>query len=174
MTAQPPVRQAAPAGYSASQIVLHWIIAALVVFQLLFGDMIGPAWRAFRRGSEPAAADLLAAHVHVYVGIAVLVLALWRFAIRLARGVPALPAGEGRILVWLARIAHFLLYVFIFGMPVTGMLAWFGMVGPAGAVHETMKPVIILVVVLHAAGALWQHFGARSDVLRRMLRPVRP
>jgi cytochrome b561 len=172
MTVQSATLQPGPAGYSASQIVLHWIIAALVVFQLAFGGMMGPAYRAFRRGTKPAAADLFAANVHVCVGIAVLVLAVWRFALRLTRGVPALPAGEGPVTAWLARIAHFLLYLFIFGMPVTGMLAWFGMVEQAGEFHETMKPVIILVVFLHAAGALWQHFGARTDVLRRMLRPV--
>lgn len=173
MTVQSATLQPGPAGYSASQIALHWIIAVLVVFQLLFGDMIAHAWRAFRRGAEPAAADLFAANIHVYVGIAVLVLAVWRFALRLRRGVPALPAGEGPVAVWLARIAHFLLYLFIFGMPVTGMVAWFGMIEPAGEIHETMKPVIIIVVALHAAGALWQHFGARTDVLRRMLKPAR-
>ena len=55
----------------------------------------------------------------------------------------------------------------------TGALAWFVGVGAAGEVHELAKPVIIAAVVMHTAGALWQHFYARTDVLRRMLRPQR-
>jgi len=33
------------------------------------------------------------------------------------------------------------------------------------------KPVIIVVVGLHAAAALWQHFFVKSDLLVGMLRP---
>ncbi|MEO5759171.1 MAG: hypothetical protein ABIQ51_20155 [Mesorhizobium sp.] len=43
-----------PTGYSATQIVLHWAIAALIVLQLLLGEDIKPAYRAFSRGTEPA------------------------------------------------------------------------------------------------------------------------
>ncbi len=68
---------------------------------------------------------------------------------------------------------HVLLYLVIFLMPVSGMVAWNGGVSLAGQMHETAKPVIILVIALHAAGALWQHFVAKTDVLTRMLRPVR-
>ena len=53
-------------------------------------------------------------------------------------------------------------------MPLPGILG----VGAAGEVHELAKPVIIAAVVLHTAGALWQHFYARTDVLTRMLRPT--
>lgn len=56
-------------------------------------------------------------------------------------------------------------------MPITGALAWYLGVGVAGEVHELAKPVIIIAVALHALGALWQHFVAKTDVLMRMLRP---
>lgn len=162
-----------PTGYSPMQIVLHWIIAAMMIFQLLFGEGIKPAWRAIRRGAEAAPADLVNANVHVYVGIAVLVLALWRFAIRMRRGVPAMPADENRVLEWIARITHFLLYLFIFGMPITGILMWYFGLHEVGEIHEAAKPVIIVAVGLHAAGALWQHLVAKTNVLRRMLKPGR-
>jgi cytochrome b561 len=92
--------------------------------------------------------------------------------LRWRNGAPAAPAGEPAFQRWAASAAHFLLYVAIFAMPVSGMVAWFGGIGDAGEIHELAKPVIIIVVALHAAGALWQHFIARTDVLRRMLKPV--
>ena len=68
--------QTGPSGYTTMQIVLHWTIAALVIFQLVLGEDIKPAYRAFIRGTEPAAADLSNANLHVYVGLAVLMLAI--------------------------------------------------------------------------------------------------
>ena len=161
-----------PAGYTGTQIVLHWTIAVLIVLQLVIGEDIKPAYRAFSRGTEPAAGDILNANIHVYVGLAVLVLATWRFAIRLRDGVPAAPPEESILLKRIAAAAHFLLYLLIFGMPITGALAWYFSFRVMGEIHELAKPVIIIVVGLHAAAALWQHFYAKSDVLVRMVRPA--
>jgi len=147
-----------PAGYTGTQIVLHWTIAVLIVLQLVIGEDIKPAYRAFSRGTEPAAGDILNANIHVYVGLAVLVLATWRFAIRLRDGVPAAPPEESILLKRIAAAAHSLLYLFIFGMPITGALAWYFSFRVMGEIHELAKPVIIIVVGLHAAAALWQHF----------------
>lgn len=161
------------AGYTGTQILLHWAIAALVVVQLVLGEDIKPAYRAFSRGTAPTAADLFNANIHVYLGLAVLVLAIWRLAVRLQRGAPAAPSGESVVLKRIAAATHLVLYLVIIGMPVTGALAWYFGLATMGGVHELAKPVIIVVVSLHAAAALWQHFYVKSDVLVRMLRPAR-
>ncbi len=57
-------------------------------------------------------------------------------------------------------------------MPLTGALAWYFRLERIGELHEIGKPVIIVVVAVHAAGALWQHFVVKTDVLRRMLKPM--
>jgi len=161
-----------PAGYTATQILLHWAIAALIVLQLLIGEDIKPAYRAFSRGGTPTSGDLFNANFHVYVGLAVLVLAVWRLVIRLQSGVPSAPPEESIVLKRVAAATHFLLYLFIFGMPITGALAWYFGFGAMGEIHELAKPVVIVIVSLHATAALWQHFFVKSDVLVRMLRPA--
>lgn len=162
-----------PIGYTTMQIVLHWLIAALVIFQIVFGENIVPAWRAFRRGLEANSADAFAANIHVVVGIAIFVLAVWRFALRLRYGAPPPPASESVVLKWISTATHVVLYLVIFGMPITGGMAWFGGFEAAGEVHEIGKPVVVVFVALHAAGALYQHFVSKSDVLVRMLKPRR-
>ena len=162
-----------PKGYTGTQIFLHWAIAALVIFQLIFGEDIGAAWRAYRRGLEPSADATFAANIHVYIGIAVLVLALWRLALRMRYGAPLPPPNESTIQKWIAGAAHIVLYLAILLMPISGLAAWFVGVEVAAEAHEFGKPVIIIVVALHAAAALYQHFFAKSDVLMRMLRPAR-
>ena len=161
-----------PAGYTRAQIALHWVIAALVIFQLVFGENIGPAFKAYRQGAVPQADALLDANIHVYVGLAVLVLAVLRLALRIRFGAPELPADENIVQRYIARLAHIVLYAAIVLMPVTGALAWYLGMEEIGELHELGKPVLIVVVALHAAGALWQHFVVKSDVLRRMLKPV--
>jgi cytochrome b561 len=164
-------RSRAPAGYTGMQIALHWIIAGLVIFQVIFGEEIKPAYRAARRAAEASAQDAFNANIHVFVGIAILLLALWRLFLRLRHGIPMLPENENVMLRWIAIVTHGVLYFIIFAMPVSGMVAWFGGINAAGEVHELGKPVIIIFVALHTAGALWQHFIARNDVLVRMLKP---
>lgn len=162
-----------PQGYSTLQIALHWIIAALVVFQVIFGEDIVPAFRAYLKGTEPAAADLSAANIHVYVGIAIFVLAVIRLAIRVTRGGPAAPAGESAAQKWIGIATHVVLYGVILGMPISGGIAWYMGLGDVGEIHEIGKPVIIVFVALHTIGALYQHFVVKSDVLMRMLRSER-
>ena len=160
-----------PRGYTLAQILVHWVIAALVIFQVIFGEEIVPAYRAIRRGTEASEADLLNADIHIYVGFAILALAILRFALRLWHGAPVAPLNESAVQKWIATATHFILYAVIFAMPVTGALAWYLGIGAMGEVHELAKPVIIIAVVLHSAGALWQHFIVKTDVLMRMLRP---
>ncbi len=38
-----------PAGYTAAQILLHWVIMLLVAFQLIFGEEMGSAFRQVTR-----------------------------------------------------------------------------------------------------------------------------
>ena len=61
-----------PIGYSTSQIALHWIIAALVVFQLIFGEAMNAVVRASERGIAISASEQWWGDAHYWVGIAIL------------------------------------------------------------------------------------------------------
>lgn len=161
-----------PIGYSFAQIVLHWVMAVMVVFQVVMGENIGPAWQAFRDGTTPAEADLFAANVHVAVGMGVLALAVARLFLRITHGAPPPPPGQSRVQRGIAHSVHAVLYIVIVAMPISGAIAWFGGVEIAGTVHHFAKPVIIIAIALHVIGALVQHFVKRTDVLTRMFRPA--
>jgi cytochrome b561 len=157
-----------PRNYSGLQIALHWIIAALIIFQLLVHDGMEDAFRATMRGTDPGE-DLLWANVHAAVGIAVLVLAIIRLAIRLTRGAPAMHRDKPEPIVWVAKATHLLLYALIFFMPISGASAWFFSLEPPAEAHEIAKTLLLIVVGLHILGALAEHFFFRNDSLMRML-----
>ena len=90
---------------------------------------------------------------------------------RIRRGAPPPPAEEHEALRLAARAVHFAFYAVILLMPATGALAWFGGVGAMAAVHGAGMLLILVLLALHIAGAFYQHFVLKTDVLRRMLRP---
>ena len=125
-------------GYSRWQIMLHWGVGALIVFQLIFGEDMGPAWRAVRNS---AAADMtVMVWAHILVGIAVLALVVWRLALRLTRGVPDAPERESNLIRLAGSLGHWALYGLMILAPVTGLLAWYGGITSLAEVHELPSP----------------------------------
>ncbi len=160
---------AKPLGYSRAQIRLHWVIAVLIVFQLIFGEAIGEAWRVVKQGGVPVMSALVWAHI--VAGIAILGFGVWRLVLRLRRGVPAPVAGQPRAQVLAGEAVHWIFYAIMIIAPMTGMAAWFGGVYAAGEAHEMVKPVIVILVAVHVAAALYHQFVKKDGLLLRMKRP---
>lgn len=156
-------------GYSTSQITLHWLIVALVFFQLVFGDAMSHSLRAIGRGETVDPSVATQATLHIWVGFAILAAVAIRIVLRLTNGAPPLPDGSA-IVALLAKLTHFAFYFLLVAMPVTGILAyWFA--PSLGDLHELGKPVFIVLIVLHVVAALWHQFWLRDGLLMRMLKP---
>ncbi len=184
------------ARYSTVAIVLHWLIAAAIIFQVVL------AWRM--DGRTPQGFALV--QLHKSVGISILLLSLARLAWRLTHRPPPLPAGLANWERRLAKIAHVGLYVIMIGMPVTGwimvstsriqvptllygVVPWphfpvlADLVGPAKSAwnsfghtgHEVLAWGAYLLIALHVAGALkHQLFSREEPVLAHMAPGAKP
>lgn len=156
-----------PAAYSRTQIALHWIIAAIVAYQILFSEGIEGLWRDRMTGAIPNEASPTP---HAIAGLLILVLMIWRVALRLRRGAPPLPPGENPALAMVSKVTHGLFYLLLIGMPVSGAVAWFGGFELPAELHGAAGNLLILLIVLHVAAALAHQFWWKTDVLRRMTR----
>lgn len=110
-------RAAASRPYSAVAIVLHWAIAAAIVFNLALGLWMQRALSG--SGSQSRAID--AFQTHKSLGLTVLALSLMRLAWRLLhRPPPALPmpAWQQRA----ASLTHGLFYCLMLALPLSGWL----------------------------------------------------
>src|SRR5690349_5892204 len=162
---------------------LHWLIVLLIINQWVIAE---------RAEALPlGAAKLQALSWHKSFGMTIFALALVRLVWRWLNPVPTL---DGKARGWerlLAHLSHLLLYGLIFAMPLTGWLmssarnfpvSWFGqfqfpdLVSPDKALYEQMNGLhgslfaaLVVVALLHIAGALKHHFIDRNDVLKRML-----
>lgn len=158
-----------PSGYSRAQIVLHWLIAVMIVLQYVLHEPIANAWEMFQEGREFVFHPLIAQHV--FGGLAVLALVLWRLRLRVRRGAPQPPEHEHPALKLAAHATHWLFYALMILMPVSGAAAWFGAVGVAAEAHEVMKVVLLALFIVHVAAALMHRFILKSGVMERMVRP---
>jgi cytochrome b561 len=157
--------------YTLGQMLLHWSIAALVLWQLFVSANPNKAAHMLRRGLTPGAADTFLAASHIWIGFAILALAIVRVVLRLRRPTPQ-AEEPNRLIAALARHAHNLFYALLFFMPITGILSYyFGL--PTGGIHELGGPVFTGLIAVHAAAAFWHQFIRRDHLLLRMLVPTK-
>ncbi len=158
----------APKSFSTMQKVLHWLVAAIILEQLFLGESMGEAWDAFEHGGDASGFSSPIVLFHIWGGLSIVAFAIWRLMLRKSRGVPAEPVNEPSWMKMSAKIAHVALYALMFLVPLSGAAAYFGGIGAAGEFHQLMKPVLIVLLIGHVGGALYQHFVAKTDVLKRM------
>lgn len=178
--------------YTTTAIVAHWLIAVLMIGNLLLGLLAEDL---------PDEQIRFAIDTHKSIGISVLGLVVLRILWRLGHKPPPFSAGMAAWERALAHLTHFGLYVFMLWMPLTGWLhdsAWkaapeipmrlFGLFefprvswvmtqpddtkewlhGLFGEMHEIGGYVLIALILLHLAGALKHQFIDGEPEFRRM------
>lgn len=155
-------------GYTGLQIALHWVIAALVLLQLVFGESIAETIKANEKGTPISPFDQFFSGIHFWAGIAILALVALRLWLRTVGGAPP-PLQEGWAAI-AARTSHFAFYILLILMPALGLLAFY--VGdPYGEIHELGKPILIILIALHVCASLYHQFWLKDGTLRRILIP---
>lgn len=152
-------------GYSRGQIALHWAIAVLIFGNYFFSDGME---QSFDGMMENGTLPDLSANLHIYAGIAVLVLVVVRLGLRFVRGVPVAP--KTTVMDKLGTAAHWALYGLMLAVPVLGMTAWFGGVDQAAGIHALAANGIMALVLLHSLAALFHQYVLKDGLLRRMMR----
>lgn len=170
--------------YSTVAIVLHWLIAAMILANVILGGRMEDA-----RGLEKFELYQL----HKSIGLSILILTLARLGWRLGNPAPALPET---MKPWERRVARSVqvgFYVLLIGVPIGGWAAvsaspvpiptelwgvvpWFDL--PVERSRETFKEIaemhelgvkaIYVLLALHVLGALKHHFVDRDAVLWSM------
>jgi cytochrome b561 len=170
-------------GYTGTAKALHWLIVLLLIAQFIF------AWTMPHIGRNTPVTTLIS--LHFTFGIIILAVAVVRLAWRLTHPEPAPEDGLPPWQNMSAHIVHWLLYALLFVVPVLGwmdasrrgmpvVLAGFELPklletrAPGwnwtGDVHGLLANYVMLALVgLHVAAALYHHFVRHDGVLRRMM-----
>jgi cytochrome b561 len=172
-----------PARYTSTAIFFHWLIA--------FG-IAGTFSLGLYMHDLPLSPDKLRLYSwHKWVGVSLFLLVFLRLGWRLMNPPPKLPETMPD---WQRRVAewtHYLLYLLMFAVPLSGWLmssakgfqtVWFGVLPipdllpkdkelgeQLELVHKGLNFFVAFVVASHVLAALKHHYLDRDDVLARML-----
>ena len=167
--------------FTVLQRLLHWFMAICILAMLFIGvGMVSSVMPKY----------LTLVSIHKPLGIAILVLALVRLAVRLIYGAPSLPVDLPAPMKLAAHLSHYALYALMIGMPLIG---W-GMLSAAaypvvlfGGVqlpailpqsdslhallwnaHFYLAFAFFAVILLHIAAALFHALVRRDGVFEAM------
>ena len=173
----------APAHYTRTAKVLHWLLALLLFALLGLG---------FYMRDLPLSPDKLQLYAwHKWAGVGAFLLALLRLGWRLTHRPPALPASLSAVQRLAAHAGHLGLYVLMLAIPLSGWLmssakgfqtVWFGVLPLPDLVakdqalgdllataHLGLNVALLILLAGHLGAALKHHFIDRDDILTRML-----
>jgi cytochrome b561 len=153
-------------GYSTLQIALHWAIAGLIVANYLISDGMEEAFDGMMEGR---AVTGITPVFHVWAGVAVLVLVLIRLFVRRASAgwQHEAETAADRLALW----GHRGLYALMVAVPALGAISWFGGIDATAGLHVIVMNVMMILVLGHAAMALFHQYVLRDGLLIKMLRP---
>ena len=177
--------------YSPVGIAFHWVMAALVLFQI--------GWGFWTDWMMPGGDKVRAYEIHSAAGLPILLLVVMRAAWRLLIDDPYNDADTQGWQTTVAHVTAYLFYVLFLTLPLSGWIMW-SSVAPAGPLYLAgilpwpqvpmqefstltryrildiaedvhIASVILLLVLIpaHVGAALKHHFWDRHDVLRGML-----
>ena len=109
-----------PKRYHPALVTLHWLVALLVFTDLYIGYFYIRPIIMLGRGGVPGT-DLIL-KIHMAAGVAILVLLIIRFIIRLTTRKPASADAGSKALNVLAKVVHYSLYFFVFAITVVGLI----------------------------------------------------
>ena len=170
--------------YSGVAMLLHWLIAALIVWGFALGwimtDIPGITPTKLRYFSW-----------HKWIGVTVLALVLVRILWRATHASPALPGAMPGWERAAAHAGHFALYLLMVAIPVTGyfyssaagiQVVYLGIwplptiIGPDKVlkgvlrlVHISLNYTLLAIVVLHVLAVAKHQWLDRQNILARML-----
>ncbi len=173
------------ARYTRLAVWLHWIVAALIIVNLLIANLVDFL-------PDPQQDPVV--DVHKSIGLTVLGLVVVRLLWRLANRPPALPGAISRLERIASQVSHGVLYALMLALPLTGWaqestykdtirdgLYLFGVVrvpllsflDPARHdqlfdLHSLFGNLLYVLFALHLAAALKHQFIDKQKLLQRM------
>lgn len=166
--------------YHPALVALHWLMGLLIIVMLAAGNFVtGPLANA-----DPAKVEALTGHMAI--GLTIGMLLIFRIITRVRTETPPHATTGNPMLDRLGTATHHLMYVVVALMILSGLGMALGanlftvVYGGQGAipedlsmrlparVHDLVSNVLLVLVVLHVAAALYHQFSLRDRLFARM------
>jgi cytochrome b561 len=166
--------------YHPVLVVLHWALALLIIASLALGSLV------LVKIPNNVPMKLEGLRSHMIGGVLILIFMLIRLLVRSRTAHPAEATAGNPFLDRVAWVSHRVLYAAVLGMAASGLimalqtnLPWILFAGqgslpadfwvfPIRTVHYLISRLLMALIVLHTAGALYHTLILRDGLLSRM------
>ena len=155
--------------YHLSQIIIHWVIAFLVIYQFTSGE--GIEFLVLESCIKSETNDLKSCQYlnnHYVVGVIIFLLMIIRLFLRFLLGSPQLHKSVPLIIKILAKLSHGIIYSTLLLMPISGLFMYYFNSGISQFLHIVFSKILLFLILLHICAVAFHEGVLGSKLFYRM------
>ena len=157
-----------PTHYNKFHLLIHWLVVIIILLQMITGDKIALEFLALRNEGIKNDGNTSNSQIHILGGLLLTLLMAIRVFLRIKFGVPAANRKENDPLRFLSTFVHLGIYVILFAIPITGLLAFSTANVELGIAHKILVNVLYLFVITHLIGVAYHQIFLADNIMERI------
>ena len=157
-----------PTHYNKFHILIHWLIVVIILLQMITGDKIALEFLALRNQAVNNDGNTSNSQIHLLGGLFIILLMAIRVFLRIRFGVPAPTNKANDPLKLLSTFVHLGIYLVLFAIPISGLLAFSTINVDVGIAHKILVNLLYLFVIIHLIGVAYNQIFLGENIMERI------
>ncbi len=155
-------------GFSKYQVIVHWLVACFILFQIATGSTMSNDFLALKDGKISIEEVHKNSWYHLFFGLTIFLLMVIRFILRIILGVPKPTKQSSSLTIILAKIIHWLFYLVLLIVPISGFVAWNTSNLLIGNLHSASVNALYVLVLIHLIAIVYHQIFLEDNLIDRM------
>ena len=155
-------------GFSKYQVIVHWLVACFILFQIATGSTISNDFLALKDGKISIEEVDKNSWYHLFFGLTIFLLMVVRLLLRIILGVPKPTKQSSSLTIILAKIIHWLFYLVLFIIPISGFVAWNTSNALIGNLHTASVNTLYALILIHLTAIVYHQIFLEDNLIDRM------
>ena len=157
-----------PTHYNKFHLLIHWLVVIVILLQMNTGDKIALEFLALRNEGIKNDGNTSNSQIHILGGLLLILLMAIRVFLRIKFGVPAPTRKTNDPLKFLSTFVHLGIYLILFAIPITGLLAFSTVNVELGIAHKNLVNVLYIFVIIHLIGVAYHQIFLADNIMERI------
>ena len=157
-----------PTHYNKFHILIHWLIVVIILLQMITGDKIALEFIALRNQAINNDGNTSNSQIHLLGGLFIILLMAIRVFLRMKFGVPDPTKKTNGPLKFLSTFVHLGIYLILFAIPITGLLAFSTINFDLGLAHKILVNILYIFVIIHLIGVAFHQIFLGDNIMERI------
>ena len=157
-----------PTHYNKFHLLIHWLVVIIILLQMITGDKIALEFLALRNEGIKNDGNTSNSQIHILGGLLLILLMAIRVFLRIKFGVPTPTRKTNDPLKFLSAFVHLGIYLILFAISITGVLAFSTVNVEQGIAHKILVNILYLFVITHLIGVAYHQIFLSDNIMERI------